>query len=179
MKNCRYCAKEFVNRRAYCSDGCIKKYHQNSRKTKSPEVYRRRLDLANKKRRDKVRIRRGLPLDTPSLTPQNGKGWKMKEGYKQLLLKDHPNTAKNGYVMEHVVVMSNHLGRPIRKGETVHHKNGIRHDNRIENLELWSNSHPYGQRIEDKIEWCKEFLDLYGYSVISKEESRSPVRGME
>ena len=92
----------------------------------------------------------------------------MKDGYKQLLLKSHPNSAKNGYVMEHVVIMANHLGRPLRKGETVHHKNGIRDDNRLENLELWVNTIRHGQRLQDKLKYYKEFLEQYGYTVIMK-----------
>lgn len=39
-------------------------------------------------------------------------------------------------IREHTLVMSEHLGRPIRKGELVHHKNENKHDNRLENLEL-------------------------------------------
>lgn len=59
-----------------------------------------------------------------------------KGEYNYAVVKAHPNATSNGYVLEHRVVVENHLNRLLDSSEVVHHLNGDKKDNRIENLEI-------------------------------------------
>jgi hypothetical protein len=89
--------------------------------------------------------------------------WRDRQGYVHVKAPTgHPNARKNGYIFEHVLVMSHVLGRPLRSYEQVHHRNGVRHDNRPANLELWAGHQPKGQRVSDLVSWAREILACYG-----------------
>jgi hypothetical protein len=84
-----------------------------------------------------------------------------KKGYVLVRVPSHPY-ASGGYVFEHRLVMEDHIGRYLLSNENIHHKNGIKDDNRIENLELWVKNQPAGQRAEDLLSWAYEIIDIYG-----------------
>lgn len=93
-----------------------------------------------------------------------------KDGYVRIRDAAHPNANAQGRLFEHTKVMSEVLGRPLRSDENVHHINGIKGDNRPENLELWCVKQPKGQRIEDKVEWAKEILRRYEPEALATQE---------
>jgi hypothetical protein len=95
--------------------------------------------------------------------------WK-RHGDPLFVTKRTNNPSSDGYIrimvngkgmVQHRYFMELHLGRELLPEENVHHINGNRSDNRIENLELWNIRQPKGQRIEDKIEYAVEILKQY------------------
>jgi HNH endonuclease len=84
-----------------------------------------------------------------------------KAGYLVVRAPGHPRATSGPYVFEHILVAEDLLGRHLLDGETVHHRNGVRDDNRPENLELWTNPQPSGIRVSDAIEWARSIVERY------------------
>jgi hypothetical protein len=114
--------------------------------------------------KEKASLRRG----------ENSHSWrggikKCSSGYVLIYCPNHPraqipggkNKRAGGYVLEHILVMEKILGRYLLKGENVHHKNGVRDDNREDNLELWVTMQPSGQRPSDLVQYAREILLRY------------------
>ena len=89
-------------------------------------------------------------------------------GYNQVYMYDHPSVKGKRVkrVMEHRLVMEEVLGRHLKSYEIVHHKNGIKNDNRPENLEVWlQKGHPTGKRLQDIYRKDVERLALENYNL--------------
>lgn len=109
-------------------------------------------------------------------TPLAGYGYLNSDGYRIIYVPGgHPNATRHGAIQEHRFVMSEKLGRPLAPNESVHHRNGIKDDNRIENLELWVSGHPAGQRAEDRVVDAIELLQEYAPHLLRIARAPEPV----
>lgn len=100
------------------------------------------------------RKRAGKPFSDPPMAYPIGGTRATTAGYREL-------KTTSGWSLQHRVVMESAIGRALHPDETVHHINGVKDDNRLENLELWASHHPPGQRVEDLLAWADEIEARY------------------
>ncbi len=167
--SCRVCGKplpndRYADRRLYCGQSCRIISHRRNMPAKAVQhclhcgkafELKRNECLSTGGRPQKYcsRYCRGAARKgVPSPYNQGGRHTDMY-GYVNVLLPANDPLAtmrtKNGTVREHRLVMARHLGRPLLKSETVHHIDGDRQNNALENLELWVRPHPDGRRLSD------------------------------
>lgn len=173
-RQCLICLQSYVARNViqkYCSQICALKAVWERNKNKA--VGDRQCEVCGKIFRPKNTRNAGRYCSRPcNYKGQQGQGngnWRGgrhidKEGYARVIMPEHPAAVGHGgYVKEHRIVMEKMLGRLLRPGENVHHKNGKKDDNREENLELWSRPQLSGQRVEDQVRWAREIIRDYGH----------------
>lgn len=123
-----------------------------------------------------IEVRQKMSQTRRGRKSSNWKGGKTKasNGYVYIYMPKHPRAHKSGYILEHRLVMEEYLGRFLESWEIVHHRNNIKNDNRLENLELLPKQadHIMRQRIKtEKMKWQRAFYRAIGYWLAQKRKT--------
>lgn len=159
LRICVVCGKEFDNKH-HDSYACSKECRSKFRLDSLPEILCQRCNKPIKNEKNYYRIKTKYCSRECKDRPIGTKRVISNGGYIQIKLSN------NKWMHEHRHVMEQKLGRPLLPSEKVHHKNGDRTDNRLENLELCSkpNGHTPGQRVSDLLVELKTHLISQGFN---------------
>jgi len=145
-KACKYCKKQFISyisfKRKYCSKRCCDK--DKIGKFCSLKTINK-MSLATKRSWNNFQIRekrsKGISFSKQGFKHHLWKGGKIDDGngYVIIYMPNHPFVNHNNHIREHRFIMEKYIGRYLHRWEIVHHINGTRNDNRIENLKLCAN----------------------------------------
>jgi hypothetical protein len=154
-KKCFFCHKDFEGKanKKYCSQDCCKKakskrhnekYSWEDKKPfleKACEYCGNMIGKANKKTQRFCSVKcfsqsRKEIFSIPERLENSKRKIDKNIGYVRVYCPEHPEANTRGYVYEHRIIAEQMIGRRLKKGEIVHHKNRIRWDNRKENLEV-------------------------------------------
>lgn len=143
---CRTCKKDIPSKwsgnrpRYYCNMSCRNIDYKTFTGNKSPSFgMKHSEETKNKIRIKKIGIRCSPDTEfKKGIVPSTFRGfYKHSAGYRLIFKPEHPNCTKSGYVFEHRLIMENKIGRLLNEQEVVHHINGIKDDNNIDNLKLF------------------------------------------
>jgi len=141
---CPYCHKKVKKRFSY-QKFCSQKCYWESKKGNTIPWIKGRKHTAEAKKKMSIAQKERFKHEAPW---NKGLGGKIiKNGYILIKQSNHPHATKSGYVREHRLVMEQYLGRYLTSSEVIHHINGNKKDNRIENLKLYQNNRDH-ERIE-------------------------------
>ena len=154
IKYCLICNKQFKRPYAvgkknwekakFCSQTCYHKSHEGIPSWNKGKHWSKEW----KNKRSKRYVGSGNP---------SWKGGTIRHdmGYILIFSPNHPSKNFNGYVYEHRLKMEEYLGRYLTKEEVIHHVNGKKDDNRIENLKLFPN---HSEHIKEDNRWTRQFV---------------------
>lgn len=129
------------NIKKYCSWDCYKKYHKGKCWNKGISPSKETIKKMRLAKLGKPSGQKGIKR--PNFMGEKHPNWrggrsKTKSGYILVRSLEHPFCSKLGYIPEHRLTMEKKLGRYLKKNEIVHHLNGVKDDNREENLKIFS-----------------------------------------
>lgn len=144
--NCKSCGSQIstfpsrASRKKFCGRACYASWLSKEMAGEAHPMFGKKHRPDTIAKMKSIKTEHGLKKRGPMSTNWKG-GTHLTKGYRMVMVTEPELTTfatmiAKGYVPEHRLVMARSIGRPLLTSEVVHHRNGVKADNRIENLEL-------------------------------------------